>query len=435
MPRQKSTHVDDPRAVGERLKQARVAAGLSQRQLAFPGCSPAYISRIEAGDRIPSLQLLRELGRRLGVSEDYLATGEELQAQHFALLEAEIALRLDDVERAHDLYSEAIGSATTARERSLSEEGLGHLAFRRGDLREAIRLFEQALVSSGDKEWDRPALSESLGRAYASLGELDPCVAIFERCLKAFKRVGNHVESVRFSCLLGYALSENGEFARAEEIVSNALAAGGDSLDPYTRARVYWSQAKLRGDQGDTEGGSRYAYRALAALQLTEDLHYTALAHRLVARSELERGNPQEALEHLREGRPIIERTGSPIDRADFLIEQARAYAQLGQREQAEELAAQITGLLANVQAKDMIGRINAVLGDIALDVGDRKEALACYMKAAENLEAGAPDRDLVGVYAKLADLFESEGRSEEAYAYMKKAVGMQQSVAPKRSA
>jgi tetratricopeptide (TPR) repeat protein len=183
------------------------------------------------------------------------------------------------------------------------------------------------------------------------------------------------------------------------------------------------------------EGASRYAYRALAALQLTEDLHYTALAHRLVARVELERGNPQEALEHLREGRPIIERTGSPIDRADFLIEQARAHAQLGERAEAEELASQITGLLANVQAKDMIGRINAVLGDIALDVGDRPKALDYYTKAAENLEAGSPDRDLVEVYAKLADLFEAEGHSEEAYAYMKKAVGMQQSVAPKRPA
>ena len=65
MPRRKSTHVDDPHAVGRRLKEARARAGLSQRQLSFPGCSPAYISRIEAGDRIPSLQLLREMGRKL----------------------------------------------------------------------------------------------------------------------------------------------------------------------------------------------------------------------------------------------------------------------------------------------------------------------------------------------------------------------------------
>src|SRR3954453_19336896 len=113
VPRRKSTHVDDPREVGRRLREARERAGLSQRQLSFPGCSPAYISRIEAGDRIPSLQLLRELGRRLGVSEDYLATGEEPQAQPFAPLEAEIALRLDDLERPHELYSEAAASATS----------------------------------------------------------------------------------------------------------------------------------------------------------------------------------------------------------------------------------------------------------------------------------------------------------------------------------
>lgn len=72
-----SRHVDSPAASGERLRAARVAAGLSQRKLAFDGCSPAYISRLESGDRIASLQVLRELGRRLGVSADYLATGDD----------------------------------------------------------------------------------------------------------------------------------------------------------------------------------------------------------------------------------------------------------------------------------------------------------------------------------------------------------------------
>src|SRR5215218_10067339 len=103
MPRQKSTHIDSPKAVGERLKAARQHADLSQRQLAFPGCSPAYISRIESGDRIPSLQILRELGRRLGVSEDYLATGETVSA--IDQTEAEVALRLGQLELAGELYS------------------------------------------------------------------------------------------------------------------------------------------------------------------------------------------------------------------------------------------------------------------------------------------------------------------------------------------
>jgi transcriptional regulator with XRE-family HTH domain len=91
------------------LKDARARAGLSQRQLSFPGCSPAYISRIEAGDRIPSLQLLREMGRCLGVSEDYLATGRERAlVEADELVAAEVAMRLDDRETAQRLFAEAL---------------------------------------------------------------------------------------------------------------------------------------------------------------------------------------------------------------------------------------------------------------------------------------------------------------------------------------
>lgn len=80
MPRQKSQHVDSPAACGKRVRYARTAAGLSLRDLSFTGCSAAYISRIERGERTPSIQILRELGRRLGgVSENFLATGDTTQ--------------------------------------------------------------------------------------------------------------------------------------------------------------------------------------------------------------------------------------------------------------------------------------------------------------------------------------------------------------------
>lgn len=75
--RARTPHYDDPARVGMRLHEAREAARLSQRELAFPGCSAAYISRIERGERVPSLQVLRELARRVGVSEQALAIGRE----------------------------------------------------------------------------------------------------------------------------------------------------------------------------------------------------------------------------------------------------------------------------------------------------------------------------------------------------------------------
>src|SRR5919106_3220766 len=103
------SHVDDAKAVGRRLLEARLAAGLSQRALAFPGCSAAYISRLEAGERVPSLQLLRKLAVKLKADENYLANGVGgPRTRPTELVEAEIALRLDDVDRAENLFERVV---------------------------------------------------------------------------------------------------------------------------------------------------------------------------------------------------------------------------------------------------------------------------------------------------------------------------------------
>jgi transcriptional regulator with XRE-family HTH domain len=61
--------------VGERVRKLRMAAGLSQRELAGPGVTYAYVSRIEAGQRRPSERALRSLAERLGTTAQYLESG------------------------------------------------------------------------------------------------------------------------------------------------------------------------------------------------------------------------------------------------------------------------------------------------------------------------------------------------------------------------
>jgi transcriptional regulator with XRE-family HTH domain len=63
-------------SVGQRLHRLRVERGLSQRDLSSPGVSYAYISRIEAGARTPSVKALRRLAGKLGVSVEHLETGK-----------------------------------------------------------------------------------------------------------------------------------------------------------------------------------------------------------------------------------------------------------------------------------------------------------------------------------------------------------------------
>src|SRR5205823_7977831 len=141
MPRRPSTHVDDPVAVGHRLRQAREAAGLTQRELSFEGCTAAYVSRIEAGARVPSLQILHEFGRRLGVRPEYLATGS-LDAGGLSsdLLEAEVALRLGDEDRAAELYKTARVDARSPTALAQAQLGLGRLALHRGEVSDGVAL-------------------------------------------------------------------------------------------------------------------------------------------------------------------------------------------------------------------------------------------------------------------------------------------------------
>src|SRR5215831_1785280 len=85
--------------VGARLRRLRIDGGFSQRDLSSPGVSYAYISRIEAGARTPSVKALRMLAAKLGVSVEYLETGRDIRetdARELELADAELELRLND---------------------------------------------------------------------------------------------------------------------------------------------------------------------------------------------------------------------------------------------------------------------------------------------------------------------------------------------------
>src|SRR5207244_1159968 len=92
--------------VGERIRRLRLSRGLSQRSLAAPGVSYAYISRIENGGRKPSLKALRAIASRLGVDPEYLEDGRAIPAakeRELRLADAELELRLgDNLERAEE---------------------------------------------------------------------------------------------------------------------------------------------------------------------------------------------------------------------------------------------------------------------------------------------------------------------------------------------
>src|SRR3954466_2473903 len=61
--------------LGERLRQLRVAAGLTQSELAGERFSKEYVSQIERGKTRPTQETIEWLAARLGTDPSFLATG------------------------------------------------------------------------------------------------------------------------------------------------------------------------------------------------------------------------------------------------------------------------------------------------------------------------------------------------------------------------
>jgi len=364
------------------------------------------------------------MGKRLGVSEDYLATGAERADESAAMVEAELALRLDEREVARELYEKALERAGPGLERARALAGLGQLAFQEGKPREAARRLEEAQrLWKGDLQ-DQPAVAETLGRAYAALDQLDTAVEVFQTSLESAERRKDPVETIRFAVLLANAYIDRTEFAAAEQLLERILELAPDAKDPIFGARVYWSQSRLHAMQEDHIRAARYARKALNLLELTEHTHYAAQAHQLLAHIELDRKRPEEALELLQKGLGLLGESGSPVDVALFKLEEARALIQLGRNEEAASLAMEATGLLAEGSPQDA-GRGYAIVAEVFEQLGQPAKARELYELAVEKL-GDTRTHYLFDVYQKLAALLEAEGENDEALHVLKRAVALQ---------
>src|SRR5579872_903080 len=175
--------------VGERLKRLRLERGLSQRAIASPGVSYAYISRIETGTRQPSTKALRKLATKLGVTVEYLESGndlDEVERRELRLAEAELTLRLGDSAAAEQTLRELATEAESAGD--LHSASRAHLdlalaADERGDHSAAVASFEAAFTFERPAALVRLDVYATLGRAYGALGDNASEIALYRCCL------------------------------------------------------------------------------------------------------------------------------------------------------------------------------------------------------------------------------------------------------------
>jgi transcriptional regulator with XRE-family HTH domain len=422
-------------SVGQRLKRLRRARGLSQRELAAPGVSYAYISRIEAGTRQPSVKALRKLAAKLEVSPDFLETGSALaagEALEARLAGLELAVRLDASDDARSSLESVLADAVAAGDSFTSRRArlaLAELAHQRGAYPAAIELLEAATTGEPFSPEENVDIYAQLGRAYAASGRPQLAVALFERCLEALE--DNHpTVAARYATLLSYALSDVGEIARAEAVVQQALERARAAEDPYTRVRLYRSLSA----RANSEGRELYALanlrKAVALLHATDDSLHLARAHLLAARIALARDEDAAADAHLSRAAPLLGVAPSVQDGTELNILRSRVERLRHSPQAALEYARAAIELATGGSPADE-GYASSSLADALALTGDTEAADSAYSRAVDLLGGQGRWRDAAQTCRTWGHMLRQAGQEQRAMDVLDRAAELGMKASP----
>lgn len=427
--------------IGQRLKRLRLERGLSQRELAAPGVSYAYISRIEAGTRQPSVKALRRLAAKLGVTAEYLETGSHLgreERRELLLADLELAVRLGGSQDVEAPLEALVDEALEAGDRAAAlraRVALANLAMERSEWANAARLLEAALENEVFAPVDRYEIYAYLGRSYAMSGRPQDAVDLFDRCIAGVQEAGGDPAlEARYAAQLSYALSDLGDLARAEEVVADALARLDDTSDPYMRVRLYWSMARLAHAEGRESAALANVRKAIALLQATDDTLHLARAHILAAGITLSRGDGGGAERHLDKAEKLLGVPASSADLVEITVLRSRIARLGGHAEAAVSLARRALELNAGAIPVDE-GRAFSALGDGLALARQHPGADEAYRRAVEVLEQQHQWREATNTCRAWARMLRENGREEQALDVLERAaeLGMRVNLAEAR--
>ncbi|MEV4434649.1 helix-turn-helix transcriptional regulator [Streptomyces sp. NPDC049555] len=418
--------MDEPGDIGRRVLRLRTEKGLTQKQLAEPAYTAAYVSTLEAGRVRPSETALRHLAGRLGTTVEELATG---RPPHLA---TDLRLRLTDARRAlatgdaadaaglfAALRTEAAGLGLPGEEFT-ALLGLGDCALETGELTSARDLFAEAEALLAREPLPRrvPALR---GRATAHLlaGELRYACYLLETALDELNASGMHDPN---ALLLLYTAAiapymDMGAHARAAHAAELALALAPQVDDPALVAGMHRGVARTL----IAEGRIADADASLAkAQELYQQLHIrTELAHCHWMRGYVhaQDGNLRKAETELRTARDMLASKRAALFTVQVEVELADVLRRRGKAAEAEALLRPLLSPHALGAERGAVhaGGAHRLLGLIAEERGDTEAAEEHYCAALSLLERTGAAGDLADLCRLLGDLLRRTGRTEAA--------------------
>jgi tetratricopeptide (TPR) repeat protein len=436
----------DPAILGRRIRNARVAAGLTQTQAGGEYASTPYISRIESGHRRPDLKLLGLIAERLGTTAEELllgVTGDKRSELRLELDYAELALNSGNpqeaAKRADEVIAAAAGTQLTELERAArSVRALALEAA--GDLDAAILALEEFVDGdAGDLIWLRGMIV--LSRCYREVGDLARAIEVGDKALTTIDQHGLHGvdEAVQLAVTVAAAYFERGDVRHATRLCRRAITDAESFDSPTAKASAYWNASIVASEQNDVATALPLAAKALAILEVGEDGRNLGRLRTQfgVLQLHLDPPEPLAAKQTLEQARRELEwSSASPLDQADNQLALARTALMLGDDNTAEAQAV-ATYHAVSEHAPLLAADARVLEGQVAARHGRTDDARAAYMHAILLLSGVGADRGAAQLWFELGGLLEELGdgdASRDAYRRAAASTGLTMRHIPERS-
>ena len=384
--------------LGARVRELRVARGLTQTELAGTRCTKEYVSQIERGKSRPSAKTLEWLAERLGVERGYLETGVpagERDRIESLIAQAEAAAELHDHERALALLGGVAAPSADLELRALLATSWARMEA--GDIREALSDADRALElveRPGFTDLDRAGVLYRLGVYRYKLSSLSSAVSLLREALTLADRSGLPCDRLRAHILEWRSRCHRRlrDWEAAREDIERALELAEALTDRPTIAHVYFQASLVAERQGQWVLARTYAERAKTIYEEVADRQSVGRLLNNLGGLTFLLGKPEQAVDYLKRAFATALEVGSDGDAAQAISSLAQVHLRTGEHRLAEKQALQALSLLdGRVDYLDEIGNAQLVLGRALLEqerLEDADEALARADRAFEQLSS-----------------------------------------------
>ena len=407
------------RAIGSRIRAARIANGLTQQELAGDRYTKAYISALELGHAKPSMAALDYLAPRLRTTPDRLLTDH---AGRWTRVDADLHLAAGRHQEAVDAYLDLADSTTETVIRGELLLGAGEAYARMRDVVHAGPLLAEAgsLLAKGGTPSDRVRAQYWRAWVHMHLNDPDEARRLLVDVLEhGLADADDPDMEIRIRIALASVESSHGSPERARQYLEEARG-GVDGLDLRRRAVFYDVLSIARRQAGDAEAAIRAGLEAITLYRAADQLDDVATLEAQLAVAFVEIGNLSRAEELAAHARSVAEQRGDLVNLGHVLDTQATIRLARGDAAGALELAERALALEAEAATpgEQLGARLSRARALAALERLDEADA-AWEEIAAEARELKSPFRRKV-LLSSYAEMLATRGRHAEAYEVMR---------------